>query len=769
VFSQWSQMRKDSPNPSILVRLFLRLKWAWARHAILRGRVFDRAWYIITYPEVARQGWDPATHYLAIGGAQGLKPHLLFDPAWYQARRPTVGNPLLDYVRTGAALGLDPSPYFHAAYYLAAIGRPLRRRLWTFGRRLSPLGDFVATPPGERVVPTPLFDRAWYLESYPDVLQSGFDPFLHYVASGDRDGRWPGPWFDPLWYRMRNVGARGPDGAPLAHYLSEGAARGCDPCGAFSTRWYFSQIGECCEVGAQALLHYTWRGRHEWHSTHPTLPPPGSSVAQWGDLPWSAPFGTRPESARRILAIVADLAAWTSCDGRTIVEGLSVQTDLDVFALSWTVLDDLPDGVMRLDLSQVHASPKMIASRVLRALKFRDVSARVVLIGRDPEASLIIDELGLRSTVCSATSGTSVSAVMAALPPRAPQLDVSAIVPSYNHAQYLDERIGSIFRQRVLPSEIIALDDASTDDSVAVLERWQCLSPIPFRLIRNERNTGSTFAQWAKGVALARSALVWIAESDDTSSPHFLERLLPYFADDRLALAYAESRVIGEQGQWLADSYRFYTDSISSRKWLTAYAEDGETEIDHALAIKNTIANASAVVFRRAVLARHLQTIEPFRYCGDWWAYVQCLQEGSIAYHPEALNSHRRGASSVTHVGVSSPVPLAEALRIESVLWRSPGLSDRSRVLGFVQMLFEAALRGNRDLDGPFAISIVAAWKAAVASNSRPVDPAAFAAGLEYAQRLASEEVGVEMPGPDTVLTYCKGLLARVATSPPVS
>jgi GT2 family glycosyltransferase len=762
-------MRKDPPRPSILVQLFLRIRWAWARHVIQRGRVFDRAWYIITYPEVARQGWDPATHYLAIGGAQGLKPHLLFDPVWYQARRPAVGNPLLDYVRTGAALGLDPSPYFHAAYYLAAIGRPLGRRLWTVGRRLSPLGDFVATPSGERVVPTPLFDRAWYLESYPDVLQSGFDPFLHYVASGDRDGRWPGPWFDPLWYRMRNVGARGPDGAPLAHYLGEGAVRGCDPCGAFSTRWYFSQIGESCDAGAQALLHYTWRGRHEWRSTHPTLPPPGSSVAQWGDLPWSAPFGTRPESARRILAIVADLAEWTSCDGRTIVEGLSVQTDLGVFVLSWTVLDDLPDGVMRLDLSQVHASREMIASRVLRALKFRDVSARIVLIGRDPEASSIIDELGLSSIVCSATSGTSVSAVMAALPPRAPQLDVSAIVPSYNHAQYLDERIGSILRQRVLPSEIIALDDASTDDSVAVLERWQRLSAIPFRLIRNERNTGSTFAQWAKGVALARSALVWIAESDDTSSPHFLERLLPYFADDRLALAYAESRVIGEQGQWLADSYRFYTDSISSRKWLTAYAEDGETEIDQALAIKNTIANASAVVFRRAVLARHLRTIEPFCYCGDWWAYIQCLQEGRIAYHPEALNSHRRGASSVTHVGVSSPVPLAEALRIESALWRSPGLSDRSRVLGFVQMLFEAALRGNRDLDGPFAVSVVAAWKAAVASNRRPVDPAAFLAGLEYAQRLASEEVGVKMPGPDTVLTYCKGLLARVATSPPVS
>ena len=82
-----------------------------------------------------------------------------------------------------------------------------------------------------------------------------------------------------------------------------------------------------------------------------------------------------------------------------IVAGLSAQTDLDVFVLSWAVLDDLPASVMRLDLPQVRASRKMIVSRVLRALKFRDVSARVVQIGCDPEASSIADELGLSSTV----------------------------------------------------------------------------------------------------------------------------------------------------------------------------------------------------------------------------------------------------------------------------------------------------------------------------------------------------------------------------------
>jgi hypothetical protein len=741
--------------------LFARIRWAWARHKLLRSRAFDPAWYIVTYPEVAQQGWDPATHYLAIGAAQGLKPHLLFDPAWYRARRSAAGNPLLDYLRTGAALGLDPSPYFHTAYYLAAIGRPL-------GKGLSPLGDFVSRPPAERVVPTPLFDRAWYLTSYPDVLQSGFDPFLHYVSSGDRDGRSPGPWFDAGWYRMRNLDARGPGGAPLAHYLREGAMRGCDPCGAFSTQWYLLQLDRSVDAGA-ALLHYTWRGRHLWHSTHPTLPPPGSPVAEWGDLGWSAPFGKRLESARRVLVIVADLAAWTTC-GRPLVADFSAQPDLDVFVLSWTAPGDLPEGVASLDLSRDGAPRTIIASRVLRALKFRDASALVVQIGSDPDIPPIVDELELLSATLDpreAASGTAGPALVAKLRPSTPRPEVSAIVPCYNHARYLDERIGSILRQRVLPSEIIALDDCSTDDSLAVLERWQGISPIPFRVVRNARNSESPFGQWAKGVTLARSELVWIAESDDTSSSHFLERLLPHFADDRLALAYAESRVIGAQGQWLADSYRFYTDSISgSRRWLAAYVEEGNAEIDHALAIKNTIPNASAVVFRRAVLIRHLQPIGSFRCCGDWWAYIACLQDGRIAYHPEALNFHRQSLGSVTDIGERGPLMLAEALRIKSTLWRSPDLSDRSRVLGLVQLLVEAAIRSDRELEGPFTENVVAAWEAALEPSGRRVDPDAIFAGLELAERLVSDVL--ETPDQrDAVLTYCKGVLARLTTSLP--
>ena len=50
-------------------------------------------------------------------------------------------------------------------------------------------------------------------------------------------------------------------------------------------------------------------------------------------------------------------------------------------------------------------------------------------------------------------------------------LRISVVVPNYNYQRYLAERMESIFAQTVPVFEIIVLDDASDDDSVAVLER----------------------------------------------------------------------------------------------------------------------------------------------------------------------------------------------------------------------------------------------------------------------------------------------------------
>ncbi len=75
---------------------------------------------------------------------------------------------------------------------------------------------------------------------------------------------------------------------------------------------------------------------------------------------------------------------------------------------------------------------------------------------------------------------------------------VSVIIPNYNHATYLRERIESILNQTYQNFELIILDDYSNDDSKLIIEEYRNHEKIS-HIIYNETNSGSTFYQWKKG------------------------------------------------------------------------------------------------------------------------------------------------------------------------------------------------------------------------------------------------------------------------------
>lgn len=78
-------------------------------------------------------------------------------------------------------------------------------------------------------------------------------------------------------------------------------------------------------------------------------------------------------------------------------------------------------------------------------------------------------------------------------------VEVSVIIPNYNYARFLQQRIDSVLAQTYTDYEIILLDDASTDDSVSILNHYKTNSRITHLEI-NSVNTGSPFAQWQKGL-----------------------------------------------------------------------------------------------------------------------------------------------------------------------------------------------------------------------------------------------------------------------------
>jgi len=224
---------------------------------------------------------------------------------------------------------------------------------------------------------------------------------------------------------------------------------------------------------------------------------------------------------------------------------------------------------------------------------------------------------------------------------------VSVIVPNYNHARYLRERLDSIFDQTFRDFEVILLDDASTDGSLEILERYAKREGA--RLIVNGVNSGSPFSQWLKGIDEANSEIVWIAESDDACDSHFLEKLLPAFRDEKVNLAYCNSHIIDETGNIVGDYLKTdYLRSISETKWTSDYCIPAEQEISEALGIKNTILSASSVLFRVPSISPEMRRqLEGMHIAGDWMMALLAIEKGYICYVSDKLNYHRRHSDSV--------------------------------------------------------------------------------------------------------------------------
>ncbi|WP_127110799.1 glycoside hydrolase family 99-like domain-containing protein [Pararhodobacter zhoushanensis] len=232
---------------------------------------------------------------------------------------------------------------------------------------------------------------------------------------------------------------------------------------------------------------------------------------------------------------------------------------------------------------------------------------------------------------------------------------VSAVVPNYKYEAYIGERLRSVFDQTMPLREVIVLDDASPDNSVAEIQRVAEAAGRKIDLHVNAKNSGSPFPQWRKGVELAQGEYVWIGEADDLAYPTFVARLIDQMRLAGSVLGFTDSNQIDENGAPLGDSYRHYINQIEPGAFDKPFDMDAPEFLARFLAVKNVILNVSGVIFHRQTLLDAFDAVgeELYSYsvAGDWCLYAEiCAQQGNrVSFIPEPLNTHRRHRVSVTH------------------------------------------------------------------------------------------------------------------------
>jgi alpha-1,3-rhamnosyltransferase len=215
--------------------------------------------------------------------------------------------------------------------------------------------------------------------------------------------------------------------------------------------------------------------------------------------------------------------------------------------------------------------------------------------------------------------------------PRGGAARVSVVVPSYNHAPFVETALRSIFKQTHAPARLVVIDDGSRDDSPRIIERVLADCPFPRELIARE-NRGLC-ATLNEGLAVTGGEYFAYLGSDDLWLPGFLEaRIALLEARKRAVLAYGHAFLVDERGEVLD----------CTRDW--ARYRDGDAR---RMLLEETYAPMSpTVVYRRACLERHGWN-ERARL-EDYELYLRLSVEGEFAFDPRVLSAWRRHGSNTS-------------------------------------------------------------------------------------------------------------------------
>jgi alpha-1,3-rhamnosyltransferase len=233
---------------------------------------------------------------------------------------------------------------------------------------------------------------------------------------------------------------------------------------------------------------------------------------------------------------------------------------------------------------------------------------------------------------------------------------VSVVVPSYNHARFIEATLRSIMKQTRQPAELIVIDDGSTDDSPSVIDRVLNDCAFPCELVaRNNRGLSATLNE-----GFARTAGEYFAylSSDDLWLPEFLQvRVSLLESRPNAVLAYGHAYFIDEQNA-IVDS---------TADWAR-YANGDVRE----MLLQTTAPMSPTVLYRREALEQQRWNEES--KLEDYDLYLRLSAAGPFAFDPRILSAWRRHGSNVSW---DQRLMLEEQLQAQRKAALRFGLTDR--------------------------------------------------------------------------------------------
>ena len=241
---------------------------------------------------------------------------------------------------------------------------------------------------------------------------------------------------------------------------------------------------------------------------------------------------------------------------------------------------------------------------------------------------------------------------------------VSVVVTCYNTRDYIADAIRSVARQSLRDFECVIVDDASTDDSAAVIRRTlDELDDSRFSLARLEKNAGQTGAT-RRGLQLVKAPFVCFLDADDLWHDTFLERHLAAHLNETYAVGFTacNARLIDGTGTLIAGTvYWFGRDRAVADRGVAFAPVDAarvpaidaakksatwQSQTPYRLYTKRLVhwvwVSTSSMMFRRSVIDLVFpEDDETYRLHMDFYIVVMAQMVSGSLLIDEALYSYR--------------------------------------------------------------------------------------------------------------------------------
>jgi glycosyltransferase involved in cell wall biosynthesis len=218
---------------------------------------------------------------------------------------------------------------------------------------------------------------------------------------------------------------------------------------------------------------------------------------------------------------------------------------------------------------------------------------------------------------------------------------VSIVVPSYNHAPFVEASIRSVFAQTYRALEIIVVDDGSTDDSPAVVERCLRESPFPHRLV-TQSNRGAP-AAINEGLRHARGEYVNLLNSDDAFEIERIARMVEAVAGTDSEWGFSAIRVIDASGHAVDP----FLDRRAYDLMCSVHSVPFRESTGFSLLTANAAVSSGNLFFSRR-LAESLGGFRDYRFNHDWDFCLRAMRRAEPVFVPDPLYRYRlHGANTI--------------------------------------------------------------------------------------------------------------------------